>query len=524
MTTRAQPVRIGPWSGGLNIYSDQSAVNDEDAVEITNFDVDIDGSLKSRTPIVNIPGAGIRYATRILGIYNHPNGNSYFIFSATDSAGLNPSTNAYRINDATMITITTTFAATAMVQYQNKAWLVSSPDQANNGGSWDSSVFTAVATQPKGISACVYKEQIYIATGEKSANPAQVYFSVSGKPTSWTNTVEGDNSGSFLAGNGDGEAIRKIYSYAGSVLVLKTRSTYVFAYESEPSKGQVQSISSTVGVDGTDCMCENDSTIYVLSSNELYAMSNWIFERLNIKVPFAFIDTHATLWHNYHSVFAMGDKVVTRYYDMYYVYNVKTQTFSQWKTSLTPDFFVESPIIDTGTGITTFYAGSYLKATAGAASNALFRMKDHHTATDKETFDCVLRTKVYNMNLPYAFKRMMWWGVDLLAKSNVSVTVIPITYGVPVYWKDLPPRTWAQMPPGTWGSPLDVILTIDDNADIKNSRNIRMFVRYIKSLRFRQIQYVLSSTVDGSTDTGPLQVYSVTAYIVDKQLVPKKIN
>jgi len=51
-----------------------------------------------------------------------------------------------------------------------------------------------------------------------------------------------------------------------------------------------------------------------------------------------------------------------------------------------------------------------------------------------------------------------------------------------------------------------------------------MFQRLNKGLRFRQISFKLSTTVDGTTTTGPLRVFSLTAVTSSKALVSKKIN
>src|SRR5207342_95486 len=156
------------------------------------------------------------------------------------------------------------------------------------------------------------------------------------------------------------------------------------------------------------------------------------------------------------------------------IFSVKTRAWTQWKSLYTPGMFWKSPLFDPVTGIDTYYSGNYLTGAAGAPANMIFKFRDGYTANDRETYTATVKTKVYSMNVPYTFKRLMWWGVDLLAKSNVISTAIPISYGVPVYWKDLPPRTWAQMAPGTWGAPLDVSITISDNADIKNAKGVRM--------------------------------------------------
>ena len=523
MATKAEPVRIGPWPGGINTLSDQSAVADEEAVDITNFDIDLDGSLKSRPAITSSAAAGGRYGNRILGVFTLLSGTAYVIFTSTDNAGANPSTNYYNINTGAFGTVVSTFAATSMVQYNNKAWIVAPPGSAANGGSWDGTTFATVTTMPKGCTCCVYKERMFVGTGDQNTtNPSIVYWGQPGDPSAdWTAVNIG---GSFNVNNGDGQGIRKIYSYAGSIVIFKTRSTYVFAYESDPFKGQTQVVQSTIGVDGLDCMTENESILYTLSNGDLYAINNWVWEQLNVRTPFTFYDTHVGNWTRHCCLSSVGNRVICRYYDSHYIFNTKTRTLTKWLSTNTPDQFFKSPLQDTTTGIDTYIAGNYMKYTIGANANKLYLMKDAITATDTETFTCSLRTKVYSFNVPYSFKRMMWWGIDLLAKSNIAVTAIPVAYGLPVKWSQLAPRTWAQVAPGTWGAPLDISIAVSDSSDIKNTSNIRMFVKYIKSLRFRQLQFTVTSDVDGSTATGPLQLYSVTAYVINKQLVPAKIN
>jgi hypothetical protein len=523
MATRAQPVKIGPWPGGINLQSDPTAVADEEAVDITNFDIDIDGSLKSRPSIIASAVAGGRYSNRILGVFSLLNGTHYVIFSGTDGAGA-VLTSYYNINTATFGTITNTIAASSMVQFNNKIWLVAPPGQANPGGSWDGTTFTTVPTMAKGITCCMYKNLMFVGTGDLDiTSPSVVYWcsaTVSGPDpgAAW------DTSKNFIVNNGDGQSIRKIYSFQGSIVIFKSRSTYIYAYESDPFKGQQQQLSSSVGIDGLDGMTENQSVMYVMSGGDAYAINNWTWEQLNIRVPFAFSDSYINNWARPSCVSSVGARVIFRYYDSHYVFNTTTRTWTKWLTALTPDMFIKSPLVNTATGIDQYFAGNYLKLSAGANANRMFAMKDAITGTEVESYTASLRTKVYAFNVPYTFKHMTWWGIDLLSKSKIDVTVIPVTYGLPVRWNQLPPRTWGAMSPATWGQPLDVSITVSDSVDIKNTSGVRMFVKYLKSLRFRQVQFTITSVLDGTTATGPLQLYSVTSYIVNKQLVPQKIN
>jgi hypothetical protein len=515
-----QPVKIGPFTGGLNTYSDPAAVADTDAVDMINFEVDLDGSLRSRPPFTVINSGQTKYNNRLLGIYTTTAGISYLIFSNVDGTGTG-NTSYYRLDNGTTGLVTNTIAASAMVQYLNKAWLIAPPGSANPGGNWDGTTFTAVAAIQKGVSATVYKERIFVATGAlDTTNPSRVFFSGAANPTSWTGTDF------FDINNGDGQAILKIYAFSGAIVVFKTRVTFTFAYDTSPTKGQIQSVSNSVGLDDTDCVAESEGILYLLSNSRAYSISNWTWNQINVKVPFAYVNAHTNNTRSNFSVSAFGNRIVFRYYDTMYVYGTKTKAWSRWLSTLCPDYLVKSPIIDVATGIETYYGGNYLVRAVGAAADSLFKIKDTYTAVDSETFTCSVRTKVYSMEVPYSFKRLMWWGMDILAKAHIDVSVIPVTYSIPVTWAQMAPRTWGQVMAagGTWGRPLDVSINVSDSVDIMNNSGIRTFIRYIKSLRFRQVQFTVSSTIDGSTATGPLNIYSMVAYVVNKQLVSKKIN
>ena len=57
-----------------------------------------------------------------------------------------------------------------------------------------------------------------------------------------------------------------------------------------------------------------------------------------------------------------------------------------------------------------------------------------------------------------------------------------------------------------------------------NPTNVRTYIKLVKSLRFRQLAFRIVSTVDGSINTGPLRIFSVTAFTSNKELVTKKIS
>lgn len=524
MASKAQPIRVGPFTGGLNTYSDPSTIGDEECAYVNNFDVDITGSLLSRPPMTRMANSGF-FDQRLLGSYTSAAGTAFILM--TSITATNNQVVAYNITANTYAVIGTgllaAFKISSMVQWQGKCWFVQDPGVSGTGGfSWDGTTWAVVAAMPKGTTCCIYKERIFIGTGKNAASPSQVFFCGAANPASWTVGTD-----FFNVSNGDGQPILRIYSYSGSLVIFKTDSTYGFAYESAPTKGQVQMISSTIGLDNADCLAETEGTLYVMADSRVYTISNWNWEQQNVKVPFSYVNAHTGFSTRNSTISVMGNRIICRYFDSIYIFGHKTKAWTLWSSALAPDFWVQSPIKDITTGIETYFAGNYLLNDATNEPKYIYRLKDTYTSVDIEAgVLCEVRSKVYNMDVPYSFKRLLWWGADLLANSSVQASIIPVTYGTPVRWSDITSRnlTWATRVNYTWGAPLDISLRVDDVASIKNFNHVRMFVKYIKSVRFRQIQFVLKSTLDGSTTTGPFQIFSITAFVINKEIVTKQVS
>ena len=64
------PVKIGPFTNGLNILNEPTTIADTECVELLNFDVDLDGSIVSRPPIIAIANGNRRHSlSRYVHIY-----------------------------------------------------------------------------------------------------------------------------------------------------------------------------------------------------------------------------------------------------------------------------------------------------------------------------------------------------------------------------------------------------------------------------------------------------------------------
>lgn len=499
------PVAIGPFTGGLNNYSDPAAIGDNECAVIENFDVDLDGTLVSRPPIFSLPIPSGDAVTNFVGTFTDINGVLYIIYANASQ------TKVYNTSTETSSTITS-FVATDTVVYQNKVWIITE-DPAKDGGHWTpTSGFTAVADLPKGVSVTVYKERMFVATEN-----SRVYFSSPADPTSWS------SSDFFDARSGDSQRLVKITTFSGQIVIFKTESTYIFAYDANPSRGNVQEVSVSVGADNDRCVTEQDGIIYVFHNQSVYAINNWKWERINLKVVFD--DPVGNLPSAYtrpYSLSILGDRLCVRHHTKLFLFGLKTRVWTVWTTAHAPDFWVRAPEKDSE-GRDVYYAGSYSYDIGGK----IYRYTEgHDDTTGTEDFTAKVVSKMYDYQVPYSFKRLFWWGVDLTAMRRIDVTLLPQVHSSQVKWGDLAAKTWGELKSAgaTWGRPLDVSLNVSDYMDASYTSGTRLFVRFIKALRFRKIQFQVTSVLDGGTRTGPLRIYSMVANISNRQLVPKKVN
>lgn len=504
------PVKIGPWTGGLNTYSEPTMIADTDAAEIINLDIDLDGSLVNRPPIGVMPSpTGV--GGNVLGTYTTKAGITYFVI--VDQAHM---VRIYDVSSIGSVYSVGSIECSAVVQYQNKLWIVATTNSVNPGGSWDPIAgFVAIPTMARGQSAVIYKERLFIAAGDQATNSNRVNFSAPGNLSSWTPAVD-----FFDVNNGDGEDIIYIHSFQGYIVVFKTNSTYTFGYDSQPSKGQTQLTSSNIGIASINAFAEYENVLYIIYGNYLYSIQNWNWTQVNIKAPFDYyIFAPITAWSSF-SCSVIGNKLVCRYYDNYYVYGLKTKTFSLWrftKANFTPSHFVQYPILDPVLNKYMYVGGSY-----NSAETKWWKLIDTPLSVLSESFDISLVTKTYDYGVPYNFKRLHWWGVDILAKTQINFGVHPTVYNTPVTWSQLKAYTWSQLK--TWARPVDIVLDVTDSASSTNPSGIRTFIKLLKSLRFRQISFKLSTTVDGTITTGPFRVFGMSAFTTSKELVSKKIS
>jgi hypothetical protein len=141
-----------------------------------------------------------------------------------------------------------------------------------------------------------------------------------------------------------------------------------------------------------------------------------------------------------------------------------------------------------------------------------------------EPFDCVMRTKIFDFDAPTEWKRIYWWSADVSAKGTVTGKIIPI--GVPDIentWDQLDQFTWDYLESLTWDTLFfrDVAVTTDQT--VTGDGPQRVALKMDKSARFRRAFFELYLTCDGTEETAPAQIFSLTPMIGVKAKMSKDV-
>jgi hypothetical protein len=369
MPSVGQPLRLGPFLGGLNTGSDPTAIADAELATCLNMELDIDGSLISRPPLKELAGPG-GITERFVCLCDA-------VFAGTHYLIVSNSNGVFYYSGGSWGTITTTVQSYAAVQYADKVYIVARPGSANPGGKWDpSGGFVAVAAIPKGQACVIHKERLFIAPGILSTtNASRLSFSDPGNFDTWPGANIIDVS------QGDGTNLMDLTVYQDNLLLFKNHSTYVLAYDIRPADAVVRKISNTIGVPAQYCVLNYENQVYCFHNGWVYEIINYDFNRLNTKVPFIRDATAPTTFAAENTFIGLvGDRLVIRFLRKVYAYGLRTRTWSEWDSVEDPLHYF-GPIVkvkmDTGP---EFYAGSSL-----LANLTLIRILDGRDSTNVET-------------------------------------------------------------------------------------------------------------------------------------------
>jgi hypothetical protein len=494
---RGEAIRFGPFVGGLNTGSDPAAVADAELVDCVNFELDIDGSLVQRPPIVEIENEDHDNITFIgNGIIDDV---SYIIGSNDEGT--------YAFDGTTWVLIKAGLESKVALQYRNLFYIVGIEASAQNGGFWKpaGNVWTIDASMPRGEAAVFAKGRMFVVPGRNAVtNTSRLQFTnpVAADVVTWTPSNIIDVS------PGDGQNLVDILIYNDNLLLFKQDSTYVLAYDLQPTDAILRNVSTTIGATTRYCARVYENSVFIYHEGKVYEMVNYDFSQLNIKVPFIFDGTTPTGTTRADEVFLslLGDRLILRYYNSIYEFGLKTRVWTRWLSSV-ESLHNFGPLVPLQSNPTQsvnvkFYAGSSI----AEYPNVIFIPDGRDAVTVEATVDD-----------PIVIESSILTNQDIIGFATPVVTTFQL------YWYDLRNKYWNDLITNYWVSPMSEPATIETDIDIDTTVS-RKFVKFRKSLRFRQINYRVILKGDGSTATGPCRLFTLTAIIGSKETVSKQVS
>lgn len=522
-----QILKLGPFTGGMNIGSDPVLIGDNELINCLNLELDIDGSLINRPAIqVAFQGAtnprflifGSVVFSGTLYLFGTQNGQTFVSSNAGSTwTQLNPGGLSRECK--------------TMEVYANTVWMPATTASANGGISWTpGGGAVAVAAIPRGEKCIVHKNRLYICPGETgaSATASRLSFSAAADFT----TFPGAN---FIdVSPGDGDTLNNVAVYQDNLLLFKGESTHVLAYDLDPVDAILREINPVVGSGGSFGVAQYENTVYAMHRNKVYEIVNFNFAAINLKLPFVFdnsLPTGTTARFEAQHISLLGDRLVARYYNRTYSFQIRTRTWAEWRktdTTSTIEWHIFGPLVRardlTGSGLDTYYTGysfdvssagyKIIKIIDGRASGAI-------EGLGANTFSCIATTKDYDMADPVRFKRLFWWGADVVTGQDLTGSITPITLISSVTWDALTTETWATLL--TWGSPIIGSVAYMETVTGDNIANTNKLIKFGKGLRFRKANFSLLMKTDG-TPSQVTKIFSYTAVVGIKELVSARIS
>lgn len=521
-----KPFMLGPFIGGLNTSSDAASISDKELVTCTNLELDLDGALVSRPPIVGVAGEG-DWTERIRMIGTVEIGGDTYLIGATDGT-------TWHFTGGVWTELTDTMATAAVLQYNDVAYLLPEPGHSTIAlGKWTpSGGFSAVnnanlktmmsgGTDYGGNGLAIYKGRLFICPGPgKSDNTSRLIFSDPGDPETYSATTQ------FIDVNpGDGQILMDMIVHEDNLVLFKDDSTWVLTFTSSPSDAELLALNKDVGVSSSRCIIPFENNIYILHRSRVYEIRNYNFQCINIRVPLV-LDATTPSTRSESIIFSrFGERLIVRYGNNIYTYGFRTKTWSMWKSA-------DSGLHNFGDLVhyltsteDLYYAGSCL-----TADTSVFTIRESLASNiveendgDEVSIMCVLKTKNFDFDLPYKYKRMHWWGADLRSPNAVTGIVDPVIFSFQPTWEMLANQEKAWQDLLTWGQTLSTAVIIDTITST-GTGTARRFLKFPKSVRFRQISFQLEMETDGSSTEAPIKVYTLTFIGNEKAFVVKDVN
>lgn len=138
-----------------------------------------------------------------------------------------------------------------------------------------------------------------------------------------------------------------------------------------------------------------------------------------------------------------------------------------------------------------------------------------------EDITCVAKTKNFDMAVSNQFKRLWWWGADVATNRDISGTATPIVISFNSTWSNLSSTPWNQLK--TWNQPLTNPTGVTTMVPTGAGTD-RRFIKFLKALRYRQINFAVTMVTKGSIADGPAKLFTMMITTETKEGISKAIS
>jgi hypothetical protein len=522
-----QVLKLGPFTGGMNIGSDPVLIADNELINCLNMELDIDGALVSR-PAIQVAFQGATNP-RFLIFGSVVFGGTLYLFGTQNAqtfVSSNGGSSWTQLNPGG-----TSRECKTMEVYNNTVWMPTTfATAAGLGMSWTpGGGAVTVAAMPRGDKCIVHKNRLYMVPGEKAtSNESRLSFSQAADFTTWpgVNIID--------VQPGDGDTLNNLAVYQDNLILFKGESTHVLAYDLDPVDAILREVNPVVGSTGSFGVVQYENTVYSMHKNNIYEITNFNFTILNVKLPLVFdnsLPTGTTARFENQHLSTLGQRLVVRYFNRTYVFGLRTRTWAEWQKTddtSTIQWHIFGPLVRardlTGAGADSYYTGYSFDVSSGGYK--IIKIQDGRFSgaaegTGVHKFYCVATTKNYDMADPIRYKRLFWWGVDVITGNLVASSITPISLVSATTWNALTTQTWADL--GLWGDPTSGPLAFVDGSVADAISNTNKLIKFGKGMRFRKANFSLRLETDGSPNQ-PTKIFQYIALVSTNELVSAKVS
>lgn len=563
--------QLGPFVGGLNNSLDPSSIRDEELATLVNYEVTEDGTLTNR-PVITVNQWGFDYGTGgngsiggqsngkaviPLGVGRYMNEGAAILYKYFAASvyweGLNNAANSLWIGNRKITGLDQSGNGNIghrIAQYNNDMYFTNArqPDLVGKvpvGGT----TLTKIPTMPLGQTIFQHKSRLFIFPGPQTntatnLNNAKFFYT----DAPYTGGAWDQDKNFVNVGFGDGQYISTALIYNGDILIFKENSTWRFTYEANIGQGSLEVINPSVGSYGAYSATICNGLVYTYYAGNVYEIFNYQWSNVSQKINFGRASIEAGEgFVDGVNLSTLGDRVILNHWGRTYVYSQRSKTWSEWEseTMLGQGITVPTSVIEDQDRRHELALFSYYKHTHKPARSdtnwkisRLFRVFDTNdpiTDVDQngkpanqqnsENFECRIRTKSFDLGSDAAFKRLMWWGASVLTRSDVQGQATVIVNNAAFNYDQLDGTTYDSLDQATWDNLLDILPTAITDVDATSTvSHGRRFIKFLKGLRFRQVYFTYKAQVDGTSDTLPNKLFSITAVFRGKTKMAKEIS